>query len=167
VTLSHRGCLIDIARRHEPVLSYGGKEKSAQMSQRRRAMSDLSKIDPSLYSKQKFNPSKDDPLEIIYEVTNHIPGMQWGVAFADITESPRHMHEHTHETYLHVEGPPLRVELGDDRQVHILNPGESLDIPLNTAHKAISEGSGPARIVVTTVPAFSEDDYHLLESPPE
>lgn len=129
-------------------------------------MAQLSIIDPSLYANRKFNPSEDDPLEIIYEVTNHIPGMPFGVAFADIIESARHMHEHTHETYIHVEGPPLRVELGDDRHVHILYPGETLEIPLNTSHKAFSDGDGPARIVVTTVPAFSEADYILLETPP-
>ena len=130
-------------------------------------MTRLSTLDPSLYSNRKFNPSPDDPLEIIYEVTNHIPGMPFGVAYADIVESARHMHEHTHETYIHVEGPPLRVELGDDRHPHILNAGETLEIPLNTAHKAFSEGDGPSRIVVTTVPAFSEADYILLETPPE
>jgi mannose-6-phosphate isomerase-like protein (cupin superfamily) len=130
-------------------------------------MVQLTTIDPSLYADRKFNPSQDDPLEIIYEVTNHIPGMAFGVAFADIVESARHMHEHTHETYIHVEGPPLRVELGDDRHVHILYPGETLEIPLNTAHKAFSEGGGASRIVVTTVPAFSEADYILLETPPE
>jgi mannose-6-phosphate isomerase-like protein (cupin superfamily) len=130
-------------------------------------MAGLPPIDPSLYQHQKFNPSEDDPLEVIYEVTSHVPGMNWGVAIADIIESPRHMHHHTHETYLHVEGPPLRIELGEDRQVHILNPGEALEIPLKTAHKAFSEGSIPARILVSTVPAFSEEDYHLLETPPE
>lgn len=126
----------------------------------------LSMLDPSLYANRKFNPSEDDPLEIVYEVTNHIPGMLFGVAFADIVESARHLHLATHETYIHVEGPPLRVELGDDRHVHMLYPGEALEIPLNTAHKAFSEGDGPARIVVTTVPAFSEADYHLLEPVP-
>ena len=130
-------------------------------------MPKLSTLDPSLYSNRKFNPSEDDPLEIIYEVTNHIPGMRFGVAYADIVESARHMHLHTHESYIHVDGPPLRVELGDDRHPHILFPGETLEIPLNTAHKAFSEGDGPSRIVVTTVPAFSETDYHLLEIPPE
>ena len=129
-------------------------------------MVSLSIIDPSLYANLKFNPSKDDPLEIIYEVTNHVPGMPFGVAFADIIESARHMHEHTHETYIHVEGPPLRVELGEDRHIHMLYSGETLEIPLNTAHKAFSDGDGPARIVVTTVPAFSEADYILLETPP-
>jgi mannose-6-phosphate isomerase-like protein (cupin superfamily) len=130
-------------------------------------MPQLSTLDPSLYSNRKFNPSEDDPLEIIYEVTNHVPGMPFGVAYADIVESARHMHLQTHETYIHVEGPPLRVELGDDRHPHILYAGETLEIPLNTAHKAFSEGDGPSRIVVTTVPAFSEVDYHLLETPPE
>jgi mannose-6-phosphate isomerase-like protein (cupin superfamily) len=130
-------------------------------------MTALSTLDSSLYSNRKFNPSEDDPLEIIYEVTNHIPGMPFGVAFADIIESARHMHEHTHETYIHVEGPPLRVELGDDRKLHILYPGEALEIPLNTAHKAFSDGDGASRIVVTTIPAFSEADYILLETPPE
>ena len=130
-------------------------------------MAQLSTLDPSLYANRKFNPSEGDPLEIIYEVTNHIPGMPFGVAFADIVESARHMHERTHETYIHVEGPPLRVELGDDRHPHVLYPGETLEIPLNTAHKAFSDGDGPSRIVVTTVPAFSEADYILLETPPE
>lgn len=129
-------------------------------------MTQFSTLDPSLYVSQKLSPSHDDPLEIIYEVTNHVPGMPWGVAYADIIESARHMHLHTHETYIHVEGPPLRVELGGDRHIHIIYPGEALKIPLNTAHKAFSEGDGPSRIVVTTVPAFSEADYHLLETPP-
>lgn len=129
-------------------------------------MSQLSVLDSSLYSNRKFNPSENDPLEVIYEVTNHIPGMPFGVAFADIVESARHMHLVTHETYIHVEGPALRVELGDDRHLHILYPGETLEIPLNTAHQAFSEGDGPARIVVTTVPAFSEADYILLEPVP-
>jgi hypothetical protein len=102
-------------------------------------MAQLSTLDLSLYANRKFNPSEGDPLEIIYEVTNHIPGMPFGVAFADIVESARHMHEHTHEIYIHVEGPALRVELGD----------------------------GPSRIAVTTIPAFSKADYILLETPPE
>lgn len=130
-------------------------------------MSQLSILDQSLYSDRKFNPSEDDPLEIIYNVTAHVPGMPFSVAYADIVESARHMHLQTRETYIHVEGPPLRVELGDDRQVHILYPGESLEIPLNTAHKAFSEGDVASRIVVTAVPAFSEADYHLLEPVPE
>lgn len=130
-------------------------------------MDHLSTLDPSLFTDRKFNPSEDDPLEIIYNVTAHVAGMPFSVAYADIVESARHMHLETHETYIHVEGPPLRVELGEDRQVHILYPGQALEIPLNTAHKAFSEGDVAARIVVTAVPAFSESDYHLLEPVPE
>jgi mannose-6-phosphate isomerase-like protein (cupin superfamily) len=116
----------------------------------------LAALDPSLYRSKKTLPNENDPREIVYEATNHIPNLEWGVAFADIVESARHVHHRTRETYVHLEGPPLVVELGDD--VRLLEAGDSLDIPVGVPHKARSQGPGPARVVVTTYPAWSAEE---------
>ena len=121
----------------------------------------LSALDPSLYAKKKSLPSDDDPQEIVYEASNHLPHLDWGVAYADIVESKRHVHHRTRETYVHLEGPPLVVELGDEER--LLETGDSLDIPPATPHKARSRGPGPARVLVTTTPAWTAEDHHLLE----
>jgi mannose-6-phosphate isomerase-like protein (cupin superfamily) len=123
----------------------------------------LTLLDPSLYRRKKVLPAEDDPREVVFEATNHVPNLPWGVAYADIVESIRHVHHRTRETYVHVEGAPLVVEL--DGEEHLLTVGDSLDIPVGVAHKARSRGPGPARVVVTTFPAWSAEDHHLLEEP--
>ncbi len=121
----------------------------------------LSVLDPSLYRTKQTFPSQDNPRQIVYEATSHLPHLGWGVAYADIRESVTHVHRHTREMYVHLEGPPLVVELGGE--VRLLEVGDSLDIPVGVAHKARSRGAGPARIVVTSCPAWTAEDHHLLE----
>jgi mannose-6-phosphate isomerase-like protein (cupin superfamily) len=133
---------------HWPVQSPGTREA-------------LSELDPSLYRGKKTLPTESEPKEIVYEASNHVPNLGWGVAYADILESARHMHHHTRETYVHLEGPPLVVELGDEKR--LLEAGDSLDIPIGVPHKARSQGPGPARVVVTTCPAWSAEDHTVLE----
>jgi mannose-6-phosphate isomerase-like protein (cupin superfamily) len=121
----------------------------------------LPPLDPSLYQGRKAMPSGDDPQEIVYEASNHIAGLGWGVAFADILVSARHLHRHTRETYVHLEGPALLVQVGE--AWHRLEAGDSIAIPVNTPHMARSEGPGMARIVVTTHPAWSAEDHIVVE----
>ena len=120
----------------------------------------LSVLDPSLYHTKQSFPSPDNPRQIVYEATCHLPHLGWGVAYADILETVRHLHRQTRETYVHLEGPPLVVEL--DGEVHLLEVGDSLDIPVGVAHQARSRGAGPARVVVTSCPAWTAEDHHLL-----
>jgi mannose-6-phosphate isomerase-like protein (cupin superfamily) len=121
----------------------------------------LSPLDPSLYRGRKAMPDDGDPREIVYESSNHIPGLSWGVAYADVLESARHMHHRTRETYVHLEGPPLLVQVGDAWRR--LEPGDSVTIPPETPHMARSDGPGMARILVTTHPAWQAEDHIGVE----
>lgn len=112
-------------------------------------------IDPSLYQNRK-----DLDHEIVYEVTTQKNRLPFGIAIADISQSDRHLHNETIETYTCVQGS-LEVLLGEE--AHILNPGDVLRIPIKTPHSARTLGKEPARITVTTIPEFSPDDYILVE----
>lgn len=121
----------------------------------------LPTLDPSLYHLRKVNPAPDDPKEIVYEATSGLPDAGWGLAYADIVESVRHVHHHTREHYAHLAGPTLIVEL--DGIEHRLDRGGSIDIVPGTAHKARSATSDPVRVVVVTWPQWTPEDHHLLE----
>lgn len=121
----------------------------------------LPPLDPSLYHVRKVHPSEADPREIVYEATSDLPDAGWGLAYADIVESVRHVHHHTRERYVHLAGPPLVVEL--DGVEHTLAVGDTIDIVPGTAHKARGAGGEPARVVCVTWPQWTAADHHLLE----
>lgn len=121
----------------------------------------LDPLAPSLYHVRKVHPSEDAPREVVYEATSDLPDAGWGLAYADITESVRHVHHHTHERYVHLVGPPLVVEL--DAVQHTLTVGATIDIVPGTAHKAWTTGDGPARVVCVTWPQWTAADHILLE----
>ena len=123
--------------------------------------SPLPPLDPSLFRVRKVNPTPDDPREVVYEATAGLPDAGWGLAYADIAESVRHIHHRLREHYAHLAGPPLVVEL--DGVEHVITAGESIDIPPGTAHKAHTRGQGPARVACVTWPQWTPDDHHLLE----
>lgn len=120
----------------------------------------LPALDASLYCARKFHPTEEGPLEIVYEVTSVGGDRGWSAAYADILRSDPHVHHRTRETYVHLEGPPLAVQL--DNAWHLLEQGDSIDIPLGVRHWARSEGEGMARILVTTCPAWSAEDHILM-----
>ena len=112
-------------------------------------------IDPRLYQNKKVFDH-----EIVYELTTQKDGLPFGIAIADIEQSVRHRHERTLETYTGVQGE-LEVTVGSD--IHILHPGDILQIPIGVVHSARSLGEDPARITVTTVPEWSQEDHILVE----
>ena len=112
-------------------------------------------ISPSLYKNKKVFDH-----EIVYEITTQKDGLPFGIAIADIEQSAPHYHKKTVETYTGVQGD-LEVKIGDE--VHILHPGEVVQIPRGTVHSARSLGVDPARITVTTVPEWSAEDHFLVE----
>ena len=101
-----------------------------------------------------------DGKETIYEIIFAEDGLGVGLAIAEIHESRPHHHNETRETYLLISGE-LEVFIGDT--MHLLaERGQSIEIPLRTRHWARSRGDGPARILVSTVPAWTPED-HILE----
>ena len=100
------------------------------------------------------------PAEIVYEITTQQNGLPFGVAIADIQESEAHFHRVTMETYTVVQGD-LEVSLNSEQ--HILHPGDVIKIPLGVVHSARSLDETPARITVTTIPEFSQEDYYPAE----
>jgi mannose-6-phosphate isomerase-like protein (cupin superfamily) len=120
----------------------------------------LPPLDPSLYRSRKYRPTAEAPEEIVYEVTSTSGDRGWSVAYADILRSDPHLHHRTREAYVHLEGPPLAVQL--DNAWHLLEQGDSIDIPLDVRHWARSEGEGMARILVTTCPAWRAEDHIVV-----
>lgn len=109
-------------------------------------------INPALYQNIKVNPA-----EIVYEITTDKNGLPFGIAIADIQHSEPHYHKVTIETYTVVQGD-LEVTL--NAEPHILHPGDVIRIPPGIIHFAKSVNETPARITVTTIPEFSQDDYY-------
>ena len=112
-------------------------------------------IDPGLYQNRKANPA-----EVVYEVTTHKNALPFGIAMADIQQSKPHFHKVTMETYAVVQGS-LKVSLNSEQ--HILHPGDVIKISPGVVHSARSLDERPARITVTTIPEFSQEDYYLAE----
>jgi mannose-6-phosphate isomerase-like protein (cupin superfamily) len=110
------------------------------------------KIDSSLCQNIKNNPA-----EIIYEVTTYKNGLPFGIAIADIQQSEPHYHNVTIETYTVVQG---ELEVSLNTEPHILHPGDVIKISPGVIHSAKSLNETPARITVTTIPEFSQDDYY-------
>jgi quercetin dioxygenase-like cupin family protein len=112
-------------------------------------------IDQSLHQNRKARAA-----EIVYEITTQQSGLPFGIAIADIQQSEPHFHKVTLETYTLVQGD-LEVSLDGER--HVLHPGDVIKIPLGVVHSARSLDKTPARITVTTIPEFSQEDYYLAE----
>jgi mannose-6-phosphate isomerase-like protein (cupin superfamily) len=111
-------------------------------------------INPSLYQDRVVNPE-----EIVYELSTHQNGLPFGIAIADIRQSEPHCHKVTMETYTVVQGD---LEVIMNTESHILPPGDVIKISPGTIHSAKSLSETPSRITVTTIPAFSKDDYFLV-----
>jgi mannose-6-phosphate isomerase-like protein (cupin superfamily) len=109
-------------------------------------------INPRLYKDRV-----DNPAEIVYEMTTYQNDLPFGIAIADIQQSEPHYHKVTMETYTVVQGD-LDVRLGAES--HTLHPGDVIKIAPGVIHSSRSLSETPARITVTTIPAFSEDDYY-------
>jgi quercetin dioxygenase-like cupin family protein len=109
------------------------------------------KINPGLYKDRV-----DHPAEIVYEMTTHQHDLPFEIAIADVQQSDPHFHKVTMETYTVVQGD-LEVRL--DAESHLLHPGDVIRIAPSVIHSAKSLRDTPARITVTTIPAFSMNDY--------
>jgi mannose-6-phosphate isomerase-like protein (cupin superfamily) len=110
-------------------------------------------IDPSLYRNMKNYPA-----EIVYEITTQNNDLPFGIAIADIQQSERHFHKVTTETYTVVQGI---LEVNLDTKSYILHPGDVIKILPGVIHSAKALSERPARITVTTIPEFSQNDYYL------
>jgi quercetin dioxygenase-like cupin family protein len=109
-------------------------------------------INPSLYINMKANPA-----EIVYEITTNKNGLPFGIAIADIQQSEPHYHNVTIETYTVVQG---NLEVRLNTESYILHPGDVIKILPGVTHSAKSLGETPARITITTIPEFSQNDYY-------
>lgn len=96
--------------------------------------------------------------EIVYEITKQHDGLPFGIAIADIQESRPHFHKVTWELYICVQGN-LDVYLGE--QCHPIKPGDSIEISPGVVHYARSNTQDPSRLIVVTIPEFSESDYYV------
>ena len=112
-------------------------------------------IDQTLYQNRK-----DFPTAVVYEVTTQENALPFGIAMADIREVEPHFHKVTVEIYIVVQGN-LEVSLNSER--HILRPGDMIKILPHVIHAARSLDETPARITVTTIPEFSQEDYYPAE----
>jgi mannose-6-phosphate isomerase-like protein (cupin superfamily) len=108
-----------------------------------------------------FQRKKDHPAEIVYELFTPADGLPFSIAIADIQQSEAHFHKLTTETYTVVQGA---IELSLDDERIVLRSGDTVKIMPGVIHSARSLDKTPARITVTTVPRFSEDDYFLAGS---
>jgi mannose-6-phosphate isomerase-like protein (cupin superfamily) len=113
------------------------------------------RIDLSLYQNKKAFAA-----EIVYEVTTQANRLPFGIALADIKQSVPHFHKRTTETYTVVQGD-LEVRL--DGAKYTLRPGDVIKISPGVIHSARSLGETPARITVTSIPEWSQADYHRAE----
>jgi len=113
------------------------------------------RIDEKLYQNKKVFEA-----EIVYEVTTQANGLPFGIAIADIRQSVPHFHKHTTETYTVVQGD-LEVRL--DGEKYRLDPGDVIKISPGVIHSARSLGGAPARITVTCIPEWSQEDHHIAE----
>lgn len=117
-------------------------------------------IDSRLYQNKKSNPA-----ETVYEMTTARDGLPFGIAIADIEQSQAHVHRVTTETYTVVQGS---IELTLDGVRTTMGVGDMALIRPGVVHTARSIGDGDgARIIVLTIPEFSEDDYFLVGASPE
>lgn len=103
--------------------------------------------------------------EVIYEVVTGDDNAGFGFAVADIDHSQMHIHNKTTEVYILVSGD-VYIQLGKigeagSNLVHLLRPGDTVTIPPNTHHYAISARKESARVAVLTIPAWSPDDHIL------
>ena len=112
------------------------------------------KIEKSLYQNRR-----EFSAETVYEMTTSTKGLPFSIAIADILQSTPHFHKLTTETYTVVQG---MLEVSLDQNKYHLSPGDVIKILPNVIHSARSLGNEPARITVTTVPAFSPDDYYIV-----
>ncbi len=103
----------------------------------------------------------NDGQEVVYEIITAEDGIGLGTAIADIKSSAAHWHATTKETYTLVSGV-LEIWIGTER--HVLDvPGQSLAIPTDIAHWANSLDDKSARVLVTSVPAWTPEDHHLVK----
>ena len=97
--------------------------------------------------------------ETISEVVTAKDNLDTGVAFADIIYSVPHYHLKTIETY-HLVSGKLRIWVGTETYV-LKKPGQCVLIPKGAVHRAESlEAGKPARVLVTSIPAWTPEDYH-------
>lgn len=118
------------------------------------ALPEIQKLSPELY---KFK--LELPKETIYELVGTNEGLGWSLAIADIIESEPHYHHFTSETYTLVTGI---LEVSIDGAKHVMHPGDVLVIPLDTVHSAKSLNEQPARVLVSCVPGWTQEDHILV-----
>lgn len=94
--------------------------------------------------------------ETIYELVDTESGIGWSAAIADVVESRPHKHLFTKETYTMLDGV-LEVVIDDKK--YILHPGEVISIPINAVHWAKSLTNQPARILVSCIPGWTQEDH--------
>src|SRR5215217_764036 len=119
----------------------------------------MKQLEPTI-GRSHYQNKKAGAAETVYEITTQQSGLPFGVAIADIQQSEAHFHRVTVETYTVVQGD-LEVSLNGEQ--HILHPGDVIKIPPGVVHSARTLGETPARITVTTIPEFSQEDYYLAE----
>jgi len=116
----------------------------------------FNEINPDLYQ-FKLNL----PQETIYELVGEKDNLAWSLAVADIKQIVPHFHRHTLETYTVVAGI-LEVTINNENSV--LRAGDVVTIPINAIHTARSLSEGPARILVSCLPAWTEEDHIIAET---
>ncbi len=102
-----------------------------------------------------------DGLETVSVLVDASDNLGCGIAVAEIIKSQPHKHLHTRETYVLLSGTlavTMTCERGSPYRV-LTQPGDTVDIPLDTVHFAEALGHEPARILVTTIPPWSPDDH--------
>jgi quercetin dioxygenase-like cupin family protein len=112
-------------------------------------------IDTCLYQNRKAMRA-----EVVYEVTTLKNALPFGIAVADIEQSEPHFHKVTTETYTVVQG---HLEVSLDGEQHLLHPGDVIKILPDVTHSARSLDETPARITVTTIPEWTQEDYYPVK----
>lgn len=116
---------------------------------------EIQELKPTLY-KNKIEHGQ----ECVYELFTRHDNLGWNAVIADIIESVPHYHKRTTEVYTVLNGT---LEVFINGQSHVLNPGDTILVPVRSIHWARSLTDKPARIMCTCVPAWSPEDHHIVQ----
>ena len=82
------------------------------------------------------------------------------VALVEFNETPKHFHQIEKEIFIVVHGT-LNIEI--DGHSWILKTGECVEVNPGMVHHLKSHGKDPVRVLCFNFPAFSQEDYHIVE----
>jgi mannose-6-phosphate isomerase-like protein (cupin superfamily) len=110
-----------------------------------------------------FRERIDHEAESIYEIATGSDGLPFGIAIADIGRSQSHRHDETLETYTVVQGT---IELTLDGKRTMVEVGGIARINPGVVHSVRAIDAEGARLVVVSIPAWTEHDHHLVGHEP-